>query len=72
MQHNNTSFQTPTVSVFTVDEEREMFHFSVSVRNAAHCAEKEDEIWMKGGRGEETRTDIIWRTVGLPTLIPRD
>lgn len=48
-----------------------MFYVSVSA-HAALCVEQEDEIWMKRRRGEETRTDIIWRTVGLPALIPRD
>lgn len=32
----------------------------------------EAEAWMRRRRGEETRTDIILRTVSLPTLIPPD
>lgn len=79
MQCKNMPFQMSTMSnVFcrkwsiTVGWKREMFHFSVSEYNAVRCAKLVDEIWMKGRRGEETRTDLIWRTVGLPALIPRD
>lgn len=43
-----------------------------SAEHAARRVEQEDGIRMKRRRGEETRTDIIWRTVGLPALIPRD
>lgn len=55
-----------------VGGECEMLHFCVSEHNVAHCAEREDEIWMKRKRGEATRTDIIWRTVSLPALIQCD
>lgn len=49
-----------------------MLHFCVSEHNVAHCAEREDAIWMKRKRDEATRTDIIWRTVSLPALIQCD
>ena len=29
-------------------------------------------LGMKRRRGEETRTEIIWRMVGLPALLQRD
>lgn len=49
-----------------------MLHFSVSEHNADYCVEQEDEIQLKRKQGEETRTDIIWMTVGLPALILHD
>ena len=42
-----------------------MLHFPLfSPRNAARCVERRDE--MRRRRGEEPRTDIIWRTGGWP------
>lgn len=57
-------------SSITVGRKQEMLHFSVSEHNATRRAIQEDETRMKRRWGEETRTDIIWRTVGLPALIP--
>lgn len=54
----------------TVGRKQEMLHFSVSEHNATRRAIQEDETRMKRRWGEETRTGIIWRTVGLPALIP--
>ena len=33
--------------------------FSISEHKVPHCAEQEDEIWMRRRTGEEARTDII-------------
>lgn len=54
----------------TGDGEWEMLHFSVAEHNAAHCVQRENEIWMK--RGEEVRRQgqtLFGGTASLPALV---
>lgn len=77
MQCKNVPFQMSTMNVFPAGNVAPR-HGGKSGKcstfpfpNAAPNGEG-GEIRMKGRRGEETRTDTIWRTLGLPALIPRD
>lgn len=63
----NVAFRVLATSQFPAGNVTELLveSRSASERKAPRCAaddEQEDGIWMRRRGGEETRTDIIWRT----------